>query len=393
MLSLSATDTQGLVRLAQDLIRTPSLPGEEAAVAARLRASMQESGFQEVWTDRAGNVIGRYGAGHGPKLLIEGHMDAVAIGDRRAWTRDPLGAEIDGGYLYGRGAADMKAALAAMVYAVKQLATTGAALNGDLYIAFVVQEEPCEGMAVRGLIEEEGLLPDFVILGEPTNLGLYRGQRGRVELQVTTYGRASHAALPQEGTNAVLLAARLLFGIDLLGAQLLSDPLMGQGSVAVTHIESSATSLNSIPDRCAFVLDRRLTLGETEARAIAEVQQVIRREGVRADVATLEFQLATYTGYVAHGRKYYPPWLLPEDSILTRQASRALEKTLGAAPRMGLWPFSTDGAYTMGVAGIPTIGFGPGDPERAHTTDEAVRVLDIVTAAQGYAQLALEILK
>lgn len=393
MLSLSATDTQGLVRLAQDLIRAPSLPGEEGAVAALLREAMRNSGFAEVWTDRAGNVIGRYGAGRGPKLLIEGHMDVVAIGNRSAWTHDPFGGEIADGYLYGRGAADMKAALAAMVYAVKRLADTGTALNGDLYVAFVVQEEPCEGMAVRVLIEEEGLLPDFVILGEPTGLGLYRGQRGRVELQVTTHGRASHAALPQEGINAVLLAARLLFGIELLGAQLLADPLMGQGSVTVTHIESSASSLNSIPDRCTFVLDRRLTLGETEARAIAEIQQVIRREGVRADIATLEYQLATYTGYVAHGRKYYPSWLLPEDAPLARRAGRALEKVLGAAPRTGLWPFSTDGAYTMGVAGIPTIGFGPGDPERAHTADEAVRVLDIVTAAHGYAQLAAEILK
>lgn len=393
MLSLSTADTQGLIRLAQDLIRTPSLPGEEAAVAALLRAAMQQNGFTEVWTDRAGNVVGRYGAGRGPKLLIEGHMDVVAIGERSAWTRDPLGGEIADGYLYGRGAADMKAALAAMVYAGKHLAETGAVLNGDLYVAFVVQEEPCEGMAVRALIEEEGLLPDFVILGEPTGLGLYRGQRGRVELQVTTHGRASHAALPQEGINAVLLAARLLFGIDLLGTHLLADPLMGQGSITVTHIESSASSLNSIPDRCAFVLDRRLTLGETEARAIAEVQQVIHREGVRADIATLEYQLTTYTGYVARGRKYYPPWLLPEDTPLARRAGRALEKVLGTAPRTGLWPFSTDGAYTMGIAGIPTIGFGPGDLERAHTADEAVRVRDIVTAAQGYAQLALEILK
>lgn len=393
MSALSATDTQGLVRLAQDLIRIPSLSGDEAAVAARLQTALQQSGCQDVWVDRAGNVIGRYGAGRGPKLILEGHMDTVGLGERSAWKHDPLGGEIDNGYLYGRGTIDMKAALAAMVYAVKGLAEAGTALNGDLYVAFVVQEEPCEGMAARVLIEEEGLLPDFVVLGEPTNLGLYRGQRGRVELQVTTYGRSSHAALPREGINAVLLAARLLFSVDLLGAQLLTDPLMGQGSLAVTHIESSATSLNSIPDRCAFVLDRRLTLGETEARAIAEVQQVIRREGVRADVSTIEFQLATYTGYVGRGRKYYPPWLLPEDSALSRRAGRALEKVLGATPRPGIWPFSTDGAYTMGIAGIPTIGFGPGDPERAHTADEAVRVHDLITAAQGYAQLAVEILK
>lgn len=393
MFSLSAADTEGLIRLAQTLIRTPSLPGQEEVVAALLSDALRQSGFPEVWTDRAGSVIARCGNGRGPKLWLEGHMDVVAPGDRSAWQHDPLGGEIEDGYLYGRGAVDMKPALAAMVYAGKYLLETGAQLNGDLYLVFVVQEGPCEGMAARVLIEEEGLLPDFVILGVPTNLGLYRGQRGRVELQVTTHGRASHAAQPHEGVNAVMLAARLLFGIDLLSTQLLAEPHIGKGSVAVTHIESSATSLNSIPDRCTFILDRRLTLGETEARAIAELQQIIRHEGVRADVDTLEYQLSTYTGYVARGRKYYPPWLLPEDSPLVRRAARALEKVLDAPPRLKLWPFSTDGAYTMGVAGIPTVGFGPGDPERAHTFDEAVRVADIIAAAQGYARLAAELLK
>jgi putative selenium metabolism hydrolase len=280
-----------------------------------------------------------------------------------------------------------------MIFGVKLLADANAQLNGDLYVAFVVQEEPCEGMALQFLIEDEGLLPDFVVLGEPTNLGLYLGQRGRVELQVTTYGRSGHASMPHGGVNAISAAARLMFGIELLAPQLLTDPTLGQGTIAVTQIASVAGSLNSIPELCTLVVDRRLTLGETEARAVAELQQIIRREGIRADVSTLEYAVSTYTGHIARGRKYYPPWLMREDEPLARRAARALERVLGAPPHLGVWPFSTDGAYTMGTAGIPTIGFGPGDERLAHSADEQVRLADVVQAARSYAQLAVEILK
>lgn len=393
MLELSSSDRQALYDLAQALVCTPSLSGKEGNAAKLLAEAMRRSGFQAVWTDRAGNVIGRYGAGHGPVLLFDGHMDTVDVGDRAAWRHDPFGGVIEDGYLYGRGAVDMKSSLAAMVHGVKLLADAGIQLAGDLYVAFVVQEEPCEGLAVQTLIEQEGLKPDFVVLGEPTGLGVYTGQRGRVELQVLTYGRSGHAAMPQGGINAIAGAARLIFGIELLAPQLLNDPVLGQGSIAVTQITSSASSLNTIPDLCSLVLDRRLTLGETEARAIAEIQQAIRREGLRADVTTLNCELVSYTGHVVRGRKYFPPWLLPDDAPLVRKAVKAIERATGAHPRLGVWPFSTDGAYTMGSAGIPTIGFGPGDEHCAHAADERVRLTDVATAARGYAQLAAEILR
>lgn len=393
MIPLSSADAQGLIRLTQDLVRTPSLPGEEGAVAALLAEAMRHSGFQAVWTDRMGNVIGRYGDGRGPVLLYDGHLDTVDVGDRSAWSHDPYGGEVVDGLLFGRGAADMKAALAAMVYGVRLLAGSGARLRGNLYVAFVVQGEPCEGAAVQHLIEAERIQPAFVVLGEPTNLGIYLGHRGRVELQVAVRGRAGHASMPQGGVNAITNAARLIFNVDLLATQLLSDPVLGQGSAAVTQISSSASSLNSIPDLCTLVVDRRLTLGETEARAIAEIQQIVRREQLQAEVATLNYEVVTYTGQVMRGRKYYPPWLLPRDAPLVKRAAQAVEHVLGAPPRFGTWPFSTDGAYTMGTAGIPTIGFGPGDERQAYTADEWVRLADVALAAQTYAQLALEILK
>ena len=394
MASLSAVDLDGLARLAQELVRTPSLPGQEERVAALLAGVMRESGFQRVWTDRAGNVVGHLqGQGAGPTLLFDGHMDTVDVGDPAAWEHDPFEGRVENGVLYGRGAVDMKSALAAMVYAVKLLTQENAPLNGDIYVAFVVQEGPCEGVAVRHLIEEHDIRPDMVVLGQPTNLGVYLGQRGRVELKVTTYGKAGHASMPQGGVNAISSAVRLIFGIELLGLQLHTDPQMGQGSVAVTQIRSNAGSLNSIPDLCELIIDRRLTLGETEARAIAEIQGIINRERIRAEVSTPQYEIVTYTGYVQSGRKYFPPWLLPEEDPMARKAVRAVEKVLGARPRTGIWPFSTDGAYTMGTAGIPTIGFGPGEERLAHSTDEHVRLVDVALAAQGYAQLAIELLK
>jgi putative selenium metabolism hydrolase len=373
-------------------VRTPSISGQEGAVAQLLADVMRDIGFYDVWVDRIGNVIGRYGTGHGPTLLYDGHMDTIGVGDPGAWSRDPFGGIVENGILYGRGAADMKAGLAAMLYGVKLLADGRVQLGGDLYVACVVQEEPCEGLAVRVLIEEEGLQPDFVVLGEPTNLGVYLGHRGRVELQVTTYGRAAHSSVPQQGINAIYEAARLIFGIELLAPQLLSDPLMGQGSVAVTQVTSISGSLNAIPDRCRLLVDRRLTLGETEARAISELQQIVKREGLRADVITAECETTSYTNYVCRGRKYFPPWLIPENSPLVRGAARAVERILGHHPHLGFWSFSTDGTYTMGVADIPTIGFGPGEERYVHTVDEQVRLADIARAAQVYAQLAVEML-
>jgi putative selenium metabolism hydrolase len=385
----------GLTRLTRELVRIPSLPGKEGPVAALLSETMRECGFHRVWTDRAGNVIGHYEGrgGDGPTLLFDGHMDTVDIGDTSAWQHDPFGGEIVDGNLYGRGAADMKAALAAMVYGVKLLADQGARPNGNIVVAFVVQEEPCEGVAVRHLIEGEGLDPQTVVLGEPTSLGLYLGQRGRVELKVSTYGKAGHAALPQESVNAISAAARLIFGIELLGLQLHTDPQMGTGSIAVTQIASSAGSLNSIPELCELIIDRRLTLGETEARAVAELQGIINRERIKADISALTYEMVTYTGYSQAGRKYFPPWLVSEDDPVVRKAARGLERVLGARPKLGIWPFSTDGAYTMGACGIPTIGFGPGDERLAHTTDERVRLADVALAASGYAQLAMELLR
>jgi len=387
-----ASHAEAMVRFLQDLVRIPSLSTHEEALAARLVQEMRDIGFDEVWTDRIGNVIGRIGTGQGPKLVLNGHMDVVNVGNPARWQRPPYGAVIEDGILYGRGSCDMKGGLAAMVYGVGALQRAGVQLTGSLYVVAVVQEEPGEGMAMRVLMEQEGIRPDFVVLGEPSNLQVRLGHRGRLEMQVTVQGKAAHASSPELGINAIHNAARLIFGIELLAPRLATDSFLGQGTVAVTEIESQAASRNAVPDYCSFYIDRRLTLGETERKALAEIQNIINTEEIQANVSVTEYLSTSYTGFECRGRNFYPAWAIPEDHPLVQALMRTVRETLGYRPRVGRWAFSTDGTYTSGVANIPTVGFGPGEERYAHTQDEQIRLNDVVDAARVYARLATEVL-
>jgi putative selenium metabolism hydrolase len=376
----------------RDLVCTPSYSTREGLVAERTAVEMERLGFRDVRIDRIGNVIGWLGADSGPILMLNGHMDTVDVSDDSKWTREPFGGEIEDGRLYGLGACDMKGGLAAMVYGVHQLRQIESELGGRVVVACVVQEEPCEGISSRVLVEEEGVRPDWVLIAEPTDLQISRGQRGRIELKVTTHGRSAHASRPDLGENAVYTASRLVFGLELLAGQLGDDPFLGEGTLAVTEIRSRAGSRNAIPDRCELIIDRRLTLGETEAMALAEVQRVIAREGVDADVEVSEYVATSHTGYPCRAREYYPPWVIEEDHPLVTALAQAARTQLGRRPRIGYWDFSTEGTYTAGEAGIPTVGFGPGDPRQAHTVDESVLLDDVAAAASVYSQLVVELI-
>lgn len=389
---LRREDRERVTAFLQDIVRIPSLSSQEGRLAERIASEMRQLGFREVRVDRMGSVVGWVGAESGPVLMLNGHMDTVAVSDRAAWVHDPLGAAIERGRLYGLGACDMKGGLAAMVYAGHLLQQTGLLLAGRVVVACVVQEEPCEGLSSRVLIEEEGVRPDWVVLAEPSGLQVSRGQRGRIELQVTTHGRSAHSSQPELGENALYSAARLIFGLELLAGRLGDDPFLGQGTLAVTGIRCYAGSRNVIPDRCELIVDRRLTLGESEAMAMAEVQRLIAREGIRAEVRVAEYAATSYTGYECRAREFYPPWVVEEDHPLVTALVRAVRAQTGRRPRIGHWNFSTEGVYTAGTAGIPTVGFGPGDPRRVHTTDEWVSLEEVYTAAEVYARLAWELM-
>lgn len=389
---LSAEDQQRMISFLQDLVRIPSPSTQEGAVAARIAEEMEEVGFTEVSTDRIGNVIGKVGRGDGARLVYNAHMDTVGIGDPAAWRRAPYGGQIENGILYGRGASDMKSSIAAMVYAARALIQAEVELAGTLYLVCVVQEEPCEGYAMRVLVEEEGLRPDWVVLGEPTGLQVARGQRGRLELEVKVRGRSSHASTPSRGENAIVGAARLIQALEDLAPKLADDPFLGKGTLAVTEIGSVAGSRNVVPDLCYFIIDRRLTWGETLDSARAEIRQAIGRAGVHAEVDLTQYSATSYTGYLCRTPNVFPAWAMPENHPLIQATVRAVEKSLGYTPTVGRWDFSTDGVYTAGVAGIPTVGFGPGDDRYSHTTEDQVRIEDVVSAVKVYARLAADLL-
>lgn len=392
MFKLSPDDKSQLTTLLSRLIRTRSISSKEEQVAQLLMEELRAIGLQDVRVDRIGNVVARMGSAAQPRLLYNGHMDTVDVTNYSAWEVDPWKGLVKNGNIYGIGASDMKASIAAMVYGVKLLLDANVELNGELVLAFVVQEEPCEGMAMQVLVEEEGVRPDMVVLGEPTNLHISRGQRGRVELRVVTRGRSGHAAQPETGENAIYTAMRLIFGIELLSGNLASDRFLGPGSMVITQIQSDSPSRNAVPDTCSFYIDRRLTLGETETRALAEIQSIIMREGVSATVEVTEYEGVSYTGYSFRKREVFPSWALPAEHPLVQTSVNTVRKVLGRRPEITRWAFSTDGVYTMGQAHIPTIGFGPGRDELAHTPNEHVRLENVHLAAEAYAQLAVDIL-
>jgi len=383
-------DKEPLLSFLQDIIRLPSPSTEERGVVERIAEEMKRVGFAEVFIDEVGNVVGRIGSGGGKRLLYDAHTDTVGIGDPSAWSRDPYGAEIEEDVLYGRGAADNKGALAAMIYGAKSLIDGGLDLTGDLYVVGTVQEEDCEGYAVGLLCQK--IKPQAILLGEPTDLQISRGQRGRIMLIVTTHGRSCHASTPEQGVNAIYAMNKVVAGIEALNSKLAQHPFLGPGTIAVTRIEGGGASLNVVPDTCRAYLDRRLTWGEDEELALAQVRKIIQEEGLEAQVETMVYEARSHTGHPCQQKKYFPAWLLEEDHPLVQMGARTVRRSLGYEPQIIGWRFSTDGVATKGELGIPTIGFGPGKEAHCHTTEDQVRVEDLVKAARVYAQFALEFL-
>jgi len=252
-------------------------------------------------------------------------------------------------------------------------------------------EEPSEGTCTRVLFEKDGLNPTWVVVTEPSNLQVVRAQRGHVEMTLSVRGHSAHSSVPDLGQNAIYDAARVIFGLEILAEQLLEDPFLGPGVLAVTDIRSHAVSRNAVPDRCDMIIDRRLTVGETESMALLEVQRVIAREGVEAKVRVIEEEVTTHTGQVYKVRRASMPWAMEERHPLVRAMCDAA-RDVGVRPQLTRWHFATEGAYTAGVARVPTVGFGPGDPAIPHTCNEYVVIDQLYTAAQAYSALALRLL-
>lgn len=370
------------------LVKIKSLSTQEKDVQLELKRQMEEAGFDEVFIDGLGNVIGRIG--NGKKILaIDGHMDTVDLGQLENWTFNPLGGEIKDGFVHGRGTVDQEGGPAAFVTSGRILKELG--FDKDLTIYFVgsVMEEDCDGLCWKYIVEEDKIVPDFVISTEPTNLNIYRGHRGRMEIHVHFYGVSSHGSAPERGKNAIYMASRAALEIEKLNEKLAYDEFLGRGSVTISEIISGSPSLCAVADYARIHLDRRLTWGETKESAVKEIEEVVK--GMNAKVEVLDYNETAYTGLQYRMEKYYPTWKMEESHEVVQTGVNAYKNLFGNAPKVDKWTFSTNGIMTCGTYKIPTIGFGPGNEILAHAPNEKVPVNDLVIASAFYAGYAYEL--
>lgn len=385
---------------AQKLVQTPSISGQEGNVAELIASEMKKLRYDEVFTDDIGNVAGIIrGSGKGENVMFNGHMDHVDPGRLEAWQYEPYGGIIDKGYLYGRGVSDMKGAIASQVYAAALIKDLELEHKGDIIVSGVVLEEPAERLGMAHLCDvtfvQRGIKIDFVVLGEPSNLKLMLGHRGRVELEVTTVGRTSHASAPWRGINAVYKMLPVISRAQALDKTLPKHETLGKSAISLTIISCSPGRLSIIPDLCTVSLDRRLIPGQTVEDALVQMETILKDikqedSDFEGSVRVREVEEVSYTGMRTMGRKVQPPWITPADHPKVIKARAALRE-LGHEPELSYWDFATDGSHTAAILGIPTIGYGPGEEELAHTPKERVRLESLVESVAGNAAIALAV--
>lgn len=379
-----------LTALCRDMICLRSVTGEEKALAQMLAARMLALGFDESYVDDQGNVIGKIkGTGGGKTVLLDGHIDTVEVSDPSAWRHDPFAAQIEDGRIYGRGAADMKGALAAMIAAAGYLARDKRP-KGDVYVTGTAMEEIAEGCSLSHIISS--IHPDVVVIGEATQLNLNIGQRGRAEIVIETKGRPAHSSNPEVGINAVYKMMKLLEQVRKIPAT--QHELLGKGIMELTDIISSPyPGASVVPERCKVTFDHRLLIGDTEESVLAAIREKI--DLLKAEDSEFDAQayvagldLTFYTGYHQTHQKFAPAWCLDRDGHkdLIDTALCALRST-GLSPRVSAYQFCTNGSASAGIHGISTIGFGPCAESQAHVVDEYVEIEQMERAAEGYYSL------
>jgi putative selenium metabolism hydrolase len=379
-----SSERESIITFLKELCAIPSYDSQIRAVGERAEAEMKKLGFDEVWFDQMGNVVGRIGDGP-MKLLYDSHIDTVGIGDPDSWEWDPFKGKVESGIFFARGACDEKGSTPGMIYGLA-LARELGLLDGITGYYFGNMEEWCDGIAPHALVEAEGLRPDFVVIGEPTKMQVYRGHKGRVEMQVVAKGKSAHAASNFLGDNAIYKLLPVVEAVSKLEPELGDDPFLGHGRITVTDMHVKTPSINAVPDEALIYIDRRITFGEEPQAELERIRRVIgNRNDIEASI--LFYDEPSYTGFVFPVDKIYPAWALPEADPFVQAGVRAGELLWGKPLLTGKWDFSTNGTYWMGKAGIPSIGFGPGDEVHAHTVIDQAPLDDVVRATEWYALL------
>ena len=375
------------------IVKNPGESADEAKHVETIKNEMEKVGFDEVKVDPQGNVMGFMGSG---KTLIcfDGHIDTVGIGNRANWTFDPYDGYEDDTKIGGRGVSDQLGGTVSAVYAAKIMKDMG--LLNDKYRVMVVgtvQEEDCDGLCWQYIINEDKIRPEFVVSSEPTDGGLYRGQRGRMEIRIDVKGVSCHGSAPERGDNAIYKMADILSDVRALnnngdaestsirGLVKMLNPkyneqwkearFLGRGTVTASEIFFTSPSRCAVADSCAVSLDRRMTAGETWESCLEEIRQLpaVKKYGEDVVVSMYNYDRPSFTGCVYPIECYFPTWVLPEDHKLCKASVSAYkdlfgEKRIGEVdtvaereprPLLDKWTFSTNGVSIMGRNGIPVI--------------------------------------
>jgi len=378
-----------IVRFMRDICAIPSIDGQLKEVGERIGSEMTNLGFEEVRFDKMGNILGRIGDGK-RVIVYDSHIDTVGVGDPSTWGWDPFKGKVENDILFARGACDEKGSTPGMVHGLA-LARDLGFLEGATAYYFGNMEEWCDGIAPNTFVEmDPGVRPDFVVIGEPTKMQVYRGHKGRIELRITATGRSAHAASHYLGDNAVYKMMAIITQIRELDRRMRFGmgyhPVQGYPSIAVTDVTARTASLNAVPDQFTIYIDRRITSSEPRDEVIAQVKGLI-PDYLQDEIHVEElfYETPSYTGFVFPVSKFYPPWLLDDTHPLTQAGQGTVEALWGEKRMLGTWDFSTNGTYWAGKAGIPSIGFGPGDEKYAHTVLEQVPLNEVVAATEFYA--------
>ena len=363
--------------------------------AQNYQKDMTKLDFTKVEIDPMGNVLGYMGTG---KTLIafDAHIDTVGIGNRNNWNFDPYEGYENETEIGGRGVSDQCGGIVSAVYGAKIMKDLG--MLSDKYTVLVtgtVQEEDCDGLCWQYIINEDKVRPEFVVSTEPTDGGIYRGQRGRMEIRIDVKGVSCHGSAPERGDNAIYKMADILQDVRALNENDAADDkevkglvkmldkkynpeweeanFLGRGTVTVSEIFFTSPSRCAVADSCAVSLDRRMTAGETWESCLDEIRALpaVKKYGDDVKVSMYEYNRPSYTDLVYPIECYFPTWVIPKDHDVTKALEEAYhnlygeerigaEETLAmrtARPLTDKWTFSTNGVYAGGdaVTGAATV--------------------------------------
>jgi putative selenium metabolism hydrolase len=383
-------EEQRVVTFLQKAIRAKSISGNEEEMAKLVKSEMEYLNFDKAWIDSYGNIIGYVKGNKSGTILFEGHMDTVGIPSPKEWSHDPFAGYIEDNKMFGRGTCDMKSSLCAMVEAGGNLIASGNRDFCSFYVVGVVYEEIFEGVSFGKVLDELSI--DAVILGEPSDMKIMLGQKGRAELKITTFGKNAHSAFPEAGINA--LYNMNLFLTQLPNIECPEDKILGKGIMVPTDICSSPYPGNSvIPDNCVITVDRRLTIEETKESVLNSINVVLDKltkenKDFKAKVELATDKQVCYTGKTLEALRFFPAWNTEKGSRIAKAITKAVEiNDTIESPSFGTYAFCTDGSESAGKRKIPTIGFGPTPSNRAHIVNEFVELDKLIETQKIFEEI------